>query len=165
VPDNLVIDHTLAENPYKSLYADDWMKKIGASKFLSHYRCITDLVQHIHDETKNMYEGTEHEDDWLFYHDALSLMTAKDTVAWMKEKGIYERWLLPVNGLNAGTTFEGRPVGNSPEFMPMDNSLNKDVDDGVRHHMAYTFHLKDHDKKKFTLSTPTSIRFVPVSRL
>ena len=52
VPDNLVVNHCLAENPYESLYKDEWKKKIGASKFLSHYVCITDLVRHIHDETK-----------------------------------------------------------------------------------------------------------------
>eukprot|EP00978_Attheya_sp_CCMP212_P024074 scaffold75072_cov51-Attheya_sp.AAC.2 len=104
VPDNLVIDHTLAENPYKSLYGDDWMKNIGASRFLSHYRCITDLVQHIHDETKKMYQGTEHEDDWLFYHDALSLMTAKDTVAWMKEK-VWKADGIVVPGLGSRSGF------------------------------------------------------------
>ena len=90
----------------------------------------------------------------MFYHDALSLMTAKDTIQWMKDEDIYKRWLLPVNGLNAGTIFERRPVGNSPEFMPMDNSLHKDVDDGVRRHIAYTLKLKADDKKKFSLSTP-----------
>ena len=37
VPDNLVVNHCLAENPYESLYKDEWKKKISASKFLRHY--------------------------------------------------------------------------------------------------------------------------------
>ena len=32
-----------------------------------------------------------------------------------------------MNGLQDGTPYDGRPVGNSPEFMPLDNSLNRDI--------------------------------------
>ena len=53
-----------------------------------------------------------------------------------------------------GTPYEDRPVGNSPEMMPLDASLNKDHDDGVRLHMSVTSHLNDDDPKKFSLSTP-----------
>jgi hypothetical protein len=31
-----------------------------------------------------------HEHDWLFYHNALSLLTAHEMIAWMKEQGYYE---------------------------------------------------------------------------
>jgi hypothetical protein len=40
-------------------------------------------------------EGTEQEDDWCFYHDALSLMTAKEMILWMKAKKNYKWWILP----------------------------------------------------------------------
>ena len=36
-------------------------------------------------------------------------------------------WLLPMNGLQDGKPYAGRPVCNSPEFMPLDNSLNRDI--------------------------------------
>jgi hypothetical protein len=52
----------------------------------SSYVCITELVRHIHDETQKVMKGTKHEDDWYFYHDALSLMTAKDTIEWIKRR-------------------------------------------------------------------------------
>ena len=32
-----------------------------------------------------------------------------------------------LNGLQDGTTYADRPVGNSPEFMPLDNSLKRDI--------------------------------------
>ena len=32
-----------------------------------------------------MFDGTPHEKDWMFYHDALSQLTNKDTVEWMKK--------------------------------------------------------------------------------
>jgi hypothetical protein len=44
------------------------------------------MVEHIVVESARIYKGTKHEYDWMFYHDALSLMTAKETVKWMKEK-------------------------------------------------------------------------------
>jgi len=71
----------------------------------------------------------------VFYHDALSLMTCKKTVEWMKSKGYYSRWLVPICGLNAGTDFACRPPGNSPELMPLDNNLNKDLHDAVGDHV------------------------------
>ena len=57
-------------------------------------------------------------------------MTEKGTVAWMKEKGYYKRWILPELGVNDGIgSFGGRPVGNCPEFMPWDACLNNDAHD------------------------------------
>jgi len=43
----------------------------------------------------------------------------------------YDRWIKPMEGLNAGTFYTGRPPGNGPEFMPLDASLNQDVDCAV----------------------------------
>ena len=46
--------------------------------------------------------GTKYEGKELFFDDALSLMTARKTVRWMKEKNIYiyKHWVLPVLGCN-----------------------------------------------------------------
>ena len=45
----------------------------------------------------------------------------------MKEKNYFHRWLLPMNGLQDGTPYAGRPVGNIPDFMPLDNCLNREI--------------------------------------
>ena len=37
------------------------------------------------------------------------------------------RYLVPQQGANDGIVYEGRPVGNSPEFIPLGNSLNDDI--------------------------------------
>ena len=84
-------------------------------------------------ETSKMFEGTAHALDCMFSHDALSLLTAIETVQWMKDnrhtdgRTYYELWLKPLHGLNAGTDYADRPPGNSPELMPLDASLNNDV--------------------------------------
>lgn len=48
--------------------------------------------------------NTRYSNDWMFYHDSLSLITSKECLQWMKAtplKGIsiFKRWLLPVNPL------------------------------------------------------------------
>jgi predicted flap endonuclease-1-like 5' DNA nuclease len=158
-PADLIQDHRLADNPYLSLYGEEeWEKKIGKSVTLSAYLSIADMIEFMVAESQRVMLGTYHEDDWFFYHDALSLMTATSTIEWMRKKDYLRRWLLPVNQLSADDkdlkAYLGRPVGNSPEMMPWDCSLNKDLKDAVMQHMCYTCHLPEEDKRKFSLSTP-----------
>ena len=76
--------------------------------------------QHVYDESKALLVGTKHEDDWL-----------------LKDKDIHARWLIPMLvDCNAGTPHEGKPVGDSPELMPLDNSLNQDLHESVRQYVA-----------------------------
>ena len=48
---------------------------------------VRDMVTHIVVETRQALVGTKWEGKGRFYHDALSLMTAKETTDWMKEMG------------------------------------------------------------------------------
>jgi len=152
------VDYRKAQNPYKEKYGDDCEKKISQSAAMRPFRCITELIEHVIAEGHRIFKGTTHEHDWVFYHDALSLMTAKDTKEWMCEKGYLERWILPQNGLlkdnPALKRFWDRPIGDSPELMPLDNTLNKDIHEAVIRHMAATMNLEDDDPRKFSMSTP-----------
>ena len=65
-------------------------------------------------EAENLIKGSVHEENFFIVHDALVLMTAKETIQWMKEKNYFHRWFLPMNGLQYGTPYSGSPVGNSP---------------------------------------------------
>ena len=85
-------------------------------------------------------------------------MTAKGAVKWMKDNNIYKRWLIPQNGCNEGTVYACRPVGNSPEFMPLNSSLNQDIQVSLLMHCAITAHLPDTDSRKFSMRTPNAIR-------
>ena len=152
---HVVQDYRLEPNPYLARYGiDNWRQQIESSLFMRKYMCITELVTKIYERSKLAFQGTTHQDDWFFYHDALSQMTAKSTVQWMKQKNYYKRWLIPQNGLNAGTRYENRPVGNRPEFMPLDNSLNADIQYSLSLHCALTAHLNDEDDRKFSMRTP-----------
>ena len=94
---SVFVDHTKATNPYKSLYGNKkWREVIEVSGIMRGFECIKYLMQHVYNESKRIMEGKEYKENWVFYHDALLLMTTKDTITWMKEIGIYKRWLLPL---------------------------------------------------------------------
>jgi hypothetical protein len=107
--------------------------------------------------TEALMLGTKYEGRGVFYHDALTQLTCASTVNWMKEKGYYKYWILPETGLNANTKYSSRPVGDSPELMPWDCSLIKDLDDSFRRHRAWTKKLDSNDPKKFCNSTPNRL--------
>ena len=93
----------------------------------------------------------------FFYHDALSQMTAQTTVTWMKQQGYYKRWLILQLGCNEETAFKNRPVGNSPEFMPLDMLLNNNIQLSLSLHCAITAHLDKDDERIFLMATPKTI--------
>ena len=94
-------------------------------------------------EAEKLMKGSVHEDNLFIFHDALVLMTAKETIKCMKENNYFHRWLLPMNGFQDRTPYNGRPVGNSPEFMPLDNSLNRDILHSLRFHCVLSCFLLD----------------------
>ena len=103
-----------------------------------------------------MFIGTTHEEGWLFYHDALSLMTATEYIEYIWKKGYDERWILPEHELFLDdlNRYRGRPVRNSPELCNLDSSLNKDLHETVYRHIQFTSKLDKGDPCKFSISTP-----------
>ena len=52
----------------------------------------------------------------------------------MRKNGYLHTWLLPLNGLQYGIPYASRPVGNIPDFIPLDNSLNRNILHSLRMH-------------------------------
>ena len=92
---------------------------------MSEFCCITDLIQFMMKEADKLMSGSMHEDDLFVVHDALVLMTEKEMITYMKDNNYFHCWLLPTNGSQDGTPYDGRPVGNFPKFMPLYNILNR----------------------------------------
>ena len=68
-------------------------------------------------EAEKLIKGSINEDNLFIVHDALVLMTSKDTIIWMKENNYFHRWLLLMNRFQDRTPYVGRPIGNTPEFI------------------------------------------------
>ena len=79
------------------------MDKLKSSNAMSKFCCITDLIRFMMNEANKLMKGPVHEDDFFIAHDALVLMTEKETTNWMKHNGYLTRWLIPLNGLQDGT--------------------------------------------------------------
>jgi hypothetical protein len=130
------------------------MTKIRQCSALSGNRCVTDMIDHIDNETKIVMKGTKNEGRGLWYHDALSLMTCKKSVQYMKEKWIFDNWLLPWGRLQDRTRYHESIPGDSPELMPLEETLNMDIHTSARYHVAITSHLQNDDPIKYSFSTP-----------
>ena len=105
-----------------------------------------------------MYKGTDFEDSWYFYHDALSVMTSASNIEWMKEMGYYDRWFLPKLDILHGTIYHSSIPGDYPELMPLDNSINNNYDQSALRHVTVTLDCQWNklvkDMRKFSLCTP-----------
>ena len=83
-PTPSVKDHRKARNTYYSGYGERWVDKLKSSSSMSKFCCITDLIRFMMKEAENLMKGSVHEDDFFIVHDDLVLMTAKETIQWMK---------------------------------------------------------------------------------
>ena len=147
-----IIDHTSSDNPYQSKYGDEWQKHVSNSQKCKKFVSINTLIDHIFEASRDVFKGTVYEDDFFVYHDALSFMTSKESQNYCLQKGY--RLILPQLGLNKGTIYNNRPIGNLPALMPMDAHLNEDIHQCVDFHVMLTKYLPDNDKRKFTKRTP-----------
>ena len=131
---------------------------------MSKFCCITDIIRFMMKEAGNLMKGSVHEDNFFVFHDAIVLMTAKETIEWMKYNNYYHRWLLPMKGLQDGTPYAGRPVANMPEFMPLDNSINRNILHSLRFHCVLSRFVlegegtdKEESNVRFSFSRPKEI--------
>lgn len=90
----------------------------GKSKAL---RCVTDLIDHMIEESKKLYAGTDMQDKFMIFHDALSTWYEGEAQEYIKQQhpGYADRFIRPVGTTAAGTIYNtgtiSRPPGNSPE--------------------------------------------------
>ena len=152
---NVVVDHKKAANPYESLYGENWKQEINETTYMKNFVDVRDLAMRMAVETDRLMEGTVHEDRGIFKHDALILLTADETKEWMREtyvngRSIFSRWLLPEAGLNdrivvdgkVNKHYGGRPPGNLPRLMSLDEFGNKNLMDCVNRHVSATARME-----------------------
>ena len=131
---------------------------------MSKFCCITDLIRFMMKEAEKLMKGSVHEENFFIFHDALVLMTSKETIKCMKDNNYFHHWLLPMNRFQDRTPYNGLPLGNIPEFMPLDNSLNRDILHCLRFHCILGRFWLDGEgtdeeemNTRFSFSTPNKI--------
>jgi hypothetical protein len=93
------IDNKKADNPYEFRYGSAWEDDIQSTKAFKKATCITKMVEHIVTATSEVMKGTVYENDFYFYHDALSQMTCNKTKQMMTTMGHIKPWILPLNDI------------------------------------------------------------------
>ena len=71
----------------------------------------------------------------------------------MIKSGIVNHWILHDNNLNKNTIYANRPIGNSPEVLPLDSNLNKDLHEGVNWLCSITNRLDNSNPVEFSKTT------------
>ena len=139
-------DHRKEKNLDISRYGEEWVDKMKSSTEIPKFCCITDLIRFMMNEAEKLTKGSVHQDDFFIVHNDLVLMTAKEKINWMRKNGYLHIWLLPLNGLQDGTPYACRPVGNIPQFMPLDNLLNRDILNYLRMHSFLSRYILDQEE-------------------
>jgi hypothetical protein len=81
-------------------------------------RHVKDLIDHMFKESDKMFKGTNRENDYLIFHDALSVFYEAEAQAYMKQSypSHHARLIRIVGTTNIGTVFANRPTGDGPEL-------------------------------------------------
>ena len=115
---------------------------------------INRIVKLTYENTKKEFFGTMYKNDFYFYHNALTLMTSRSCKEYITRTGITNHWVLLQRDNNKQTKFFNRPIGNSPEVMPIVRNLNKDLHEGANWLCCLTNRLDNTDLTKFSKTTP-----------
>ena len=99
-------------------------------------------------EAEKLMKGYVNKDDLFIIHDALVLMTAKETIKWMRHIGYLHGRLLPLNGIQYGTPNFSSLIGNIPEFIPLYDSLKRNISHSLRMHSVLSRYILDGEKTK-----------------
>ena len=78
---------------YPEKYGDGWeteLKKRVDTKWCN----VTELIDFLFSESKEMMKGTKHEHDFVIDHDAMSAWKSDEAMQYMKDKGIYKHLLM-----------------------------------------------------------------------
>ena len=130
----------------KSISFKVWREMGGQTEVF--YRNVKILLHHwlnsFHDEWGR--KDDEEVSAWGWCIDRPQLFGVhyrKGKITWISNNGYLHRWLIPLDELQDGTPYAGRPVGNSPKFMSLDNLLNRDILQSLRMHIVLIRYIVD----------------------
>jgi hypothetical protein len=119
--------------------------------------CITDIMDHVIDESTKAYAGTEHADDFFIFHDGLSAWWEKGAQEHMKERGFEHRQIRNITA-NVGNRYAYKIVGDSPEMCrALDSHGFADLKRAIISYASLTSIYDQDDPRRFSLGTPAEI--------
>jgi hypothetical protein len=114
-------------------------------------------MDHVIDESIKAYRGTQHEHDFVIFHDGLSAWWEKGAQEHMKARGFEHRQIRNITA-NKGTRYEGKIVGDSPEICrSLDAHGFADFKAAILAYASFTSIYQVDDPRRFKLGTPEQV--------
>ena len=105
------------------------------------------------------YAGSTHEHDFMIYHDALGQWWEKEAQEFIATLGFRDRQWRALGTTNAGTRYEGRLVGDSPELCRgLDSHGFADLKNAMNLNSALSCAMyAQGDPRRFEMGTPAQV--------
>ena len=125
---------------------------------------MTDLIDHMITESKKIYAGTDIEDRFLMFHDALSQWNEAEALLYIKTRhpGFVNRFIKPVGTTCAGTIYHDKIPGNWPEnARGLDSFGSADLEYAMCFNCALAWHYPYGDPRRiFGQGTPKEVWYL-----
>jgi len=141
---------------YPKRYGDLWEEELE-KHLRKRLAPVTDLMDHVIDESAKAYEGTIHEHDFFIFHDGLSAWWEAGAQTHLRARGFEHRQIRNITA-NTGTRYEGKIVGDSPEMCrALDFHGFADLKAAILSYVSFTSYYDNDDPQKFNLGTPDAV--------
>ncbi|KAJ1385737.1 hypothetical protein B484DRAFT_461248, partial [Ochromonadaceae sp. CCMP2298] len=122
--------------------------------------CITEIIDHMWSESKKIYAGTEYENSFFIYRDALKQFWEKDAIQYIKQQGWNDRLLRITGSTNAlvGKHYEEQVVGDNPEMArALDAFGFSDLKRSMAYHTSLSSLYAVGDPRRFNMGLPEQV--------
>jgi hypothetical protein len=143
---------------YEFRYGASWKTKLEEAvgkKFV----CVTVIMDYVIDSLTEMYAGTDHADDFVIFHDALSQWWEAGAQKHMEKRGFKDRQVRCLGDVNRDNRYyKEKLVGDSPELMRgLDAFGFADLAACLRYNVAMTSSYAVDDARRFKTGTPSEM--------
>eukprot|EP01034_Spumella_vulgaris_P034523 gene34523-42580_t len=120
--------------------------------------CVKELIDHVITESTAIYANTEYADNFLIFHDALSQWWEDEAQEYIAQRGFRDRQVRCFGDTNAGTRYEGKLTGDSPEMCRgLDSHGFADLVCSMQLHGSLSSLYPAGDPRRFGLGTPEEV--------
>jgi hypothetical protein len=148
------------EGGYEGRYgAEDYLEELE-KEVSKKYVSAAKLIDHMIAETTKVYAGTDMEDEFMIYHDHLTILWTKEGREYIEGLGFKDRFITITGSNNARVhaRYHDCVVGDSPEMNRGTDSFGFfDLEVSIEFHITLTWFLETNDAKKFQLGTPAEV--------
>ena len=150
---NVRHNHADTPNTLESRLGVDFRNKLPKSVKVV---CITEIMDHVVAEGNRLFKGTEFENTWKIYHDALPQWWEAGAQEHLARLGFNNRhwWANKETDKNIAKKYWNKIMGDSPNLMPLDYSLFNNLIEAISMNVVATAGRSKN--MRYSMGTPDS---------